>query len=59
MEELELETYAMNLRQKVRDWIVFRETVDRLNRCSDRSLDDLGIARHEIRTVARRHALRG
>ncbi len=49
----------MNLRQKVRDWIVFRETVDRLNRCSDRSLDDLGIARHEIRAVARRHALRG
>ena len=42
----------MNLGQKYRQWVVYRETVSVLNECSDRSLDDLGIRREDIRAVA-------
>ena len=43
----------MDLRRKCRQWLVYLETVNSLNSCSDRSLDDLGIKRSEIRRVAR------
>ncbi len=47
----------MNLRQKYRQWVFYLETVSELNRCSDRSLADLGIKRDEIRAVARRKTM--
>ncbi|MBX3568955.1 MAG: DUF1127 domain-containing protein [Rhizobiaceae bacterium] len=43
----------MTLRRKYREWLVYIETVSQLNRCSDRSLVDLGIKREDIRSVAR------
>lgn len=46
----------MTFRQKYREWVFYRDTVDKLARCSDRSLADLGISRDDIRAVARRHA---
>jgi uncharacterized protein YjiS (DUF1127 family) len=55
-EEMDMEQHAMNFRQKYREWVVYRDTVDKLTRCSDRSLADLGISREDIRAVARRHA---
>ena len=51
-----MEQHAMNFRQKYREWVVYRDTVDKLARCSDRSLADLGMSREDIRAVARRHA---
>jgi uncharacterized protein YjiS (DUF1127 family) len=38
---------------KIRNYRRYRETVDELSRLSDRELDDLGISRFEIETVAR------
>jgi uncharacterized protein YjiS (DUF1127 family) len=38
---------------KVRDYVRYRETVSELSRLSDRELEDLGISRFEIETVAR------
>ena len=46
----------MNLQRKYREWRAYLETVSELTRCSDRSLDDLGIRREDIRTIARRKA---
>jgi uncharacterized protein YjiS (DUF1127 family) len=37
-----------------RNWRLFRETVSELSRLSNRELSDLGIARHDIREVARK-----
>lgn len=44
----------MNLRAKFRQWQLYRETINELRRCSNRQLDDLGIVRADIRTVASR-----
>lgn len=43
----------MNLRQTYRQWTLYLETVSALSNCSDRSLNDLGIDRRDIRSVAR------
>ena len=43
----------MNLRKKYREWTTYLQTVEELNRCSDRDLADLGIRRSDIRTIAR------
>jgi uncharacterized protein YjiS (DUF1127 family) len=41
---------------KIRAYFRFRETVAELSRLSDRELDDLGINRFEIESIARSHA---
>ena len=38
---------------KIRAYLRYRETVTELSRLSDRELDDLGINRFEIESVAR------
>jgi uncharacterized protein YjiS (DUF1127 family) len=38
---------------KVRNYLQYRETVAELSRLTDRELEDLGISRYEIETVAR------
>ncbi|MCE7029945.1 MULTISPECIES: DUF1127 domain-containing protein [Jiella] len=44
----------MNLVRSYQSWRRYRETVNELNRLSQRELADLGIARTDIPTVARR-----
>ena len=44
----------MNLIRNYRNWRRYRETVGELNRLSNRELHDLGIARSDIPSVARR-----
>lgn len=46
----------MNFVNNFRRWRLYRETVSELSRLSNRELDDLGIRRHEIASVARRAA---
>jgi len=43
----------MNLIRNYRNWRRYRDTVTELNRLSNRELNDLGIARGDIRAVAR------
>ena len=38
---------------KIRNYLQYRETVAELSRLTDRELDDLGITRFEIESVAR------
>jgi len=38
---------------KIRNYIQHRETVAELSRLTDRELDDLGISRYDIESVAR------
>jgi uncharacterized protein YjiS (DUF1127 family) len=38
---------------KIRNYIQYRETVAELSRLTDRELDDLGISRYDIESVAR------
>lgn len=45
---------TMSLIQNYRNWRRYRETVNELSRLSNRELNDLGIARGEIPSVARR-----
>jgi uncharacterized protein YjiS (DUF1127 family) len=42
--------------ERLNAYIRYRETVRELSKLTDRELDDLGITRTEIRTVAREHA---
>jgi uncharacterized protein YjiS (DUF1127 family) len=44
----------MNLIRNYRNWRRYRETVNELTRLSNRDLSDLGIARADIHTVARK-----
>ncbi|WP_082529542.1 DUF1127 domain-containing protein [Aurantimonas sp. Leaf443] len=44
----------MNIVRSYNNWRRFRETCSELNRLSQRELADLGIARTDIPTVARR-----
>lgn len=48
------ESIAKNYRQ----WRTYRDTVDELNRLSNRDLNDLGISRADITFVARKAANR-
>jgi uncharacterized protein YjiS (DUF1127 family) len=43
----------MNIASKFNNWRKFRQTVNELDRMTDRELHDLGIGRHDIRRVAR------
>jgi len=47
-------TYILS---KVRSYMRYRDTVRELSQLSDRELDDLGIARFEIASIAREHAV--
>jgi uncharacterized protein YjiS (DUF1127 family) len=42
---------------KVRAYLRYRETVRELSLLSDRELDDLGISRFQITSIAREHAV--
>ena len=44
----------MNLARAYNNWVKYRQTVTELGRMSNRELADLGIARQDIRSVARR-----
>lgn len=44
----------MNLTSKFQKWRSYRRTVNELSRLSNRELDDLGLSRGEITSVARR-----
>jgi len=46
-------TYILS---KVRAYLRYRETVRELSLLSDRELDDLGISRFQIESIARKHA---
>ena len=41
------------LLSKIRGYLKYRETVRELSRLSDRELDDLGISRFQIESIAR------
>ena len=41
---------------KVRAYLLYRETVRELSQLSDRELDDLGISRFQIESIARQTA---
>ena len=43
--------------EKYRSWRRYRRTYDELSRLSNRELDDLGITRYDIESVARRSAI--
>lgn len=45
-----------SLAKRLRRWASYRNTVRELSQLSDRGLQDLGIARGEIRFVAKKHA---
>ena len=38
---------------RIRNYLRYRETVEELSRLTDRELNDLGISRYDIETVAR------
>ena len=44
----------MNLTRAYNNWVMYRQTVTELGRMSNRELADLGIARQDIRSVARK-----
>ena len=43
----------MNVARSLNNWRKYRQTVNELNRMTNRELHDLGIGRNDIRTVAR------
>jgi uncharacterized protein YjiS (DUF1127 family) len=43
----------MNISRAYNNWVKYRQTVTELARMSNRELADLGIARQDIRNVAR------
>ena len=47
--------FVSYLLSRIRAYFRYRETVSELSRLSDRELDDLGISRYEIESVARGH----
>ena len=47
-------TYPLS---KIRAYLRYRDTIRELSQLSDRELEDLGISRFQIQSVARQHAL--
>lgn len=45
--------FVMTILSKIRSYLRYRETLTELSRLSDRELEDVGIARYEIDSVAR------
>jgi uncharacterized protein YjiS (DUF1127 family) len=48
--------FVTYLLSKIRAYVLYRETVRELSQLSDRELDDLGISRFHITSVARQAA---
>ena len=48
--------FVTTLLAKIRAWLRYRETIAELSRLSDRELEDLGIHRGEIESVAKTHS---
>lgn len=46
----------MDFRKSFRKWGAYRQTVRELNSLDDRALQDLGITRGDIQSIARQHA---
>ncbi|MCP4182060.1 MAG: DUF1127 domain-containing protein [Hyphomicrobiales bacterium] len=44
----------MNITTRFQKWRCYRRTCNELSKLSSRELDDLGISRHDIASVARR-----
>jgi len=55
-EEKEPSMFVTTILAKIREFLRYRETVRELSQLSDRELDDLGITRFQIPSVAREHA---
>ena len=47
----------MNIARAYSNWVKYRQTVNELDPMSNRELADLGIARQDIRTIARKAVL--
>jgi uncharacterized protein YjiS (DUF1127 family) len=52
-QETKAKTMELNLIRNYRNWRRYRDTVSELNRLSNRELSDLGIARGDIRYIAK------
>jgi uncharacterized protein YjiS (DUF1127 family) len=48
---------TMNIARAYNNWVKYRQTVTELGRMTNRELSDLGIAREDIRKVARKAVL--
>ncbi len=46
----------MGIRQTLKKWAAYQQTVRELTALDTRQLSDLGISRHDIQRVARDHA---
>jgi uncharacterized protein YjiS (DUF1127 family) len=54
---LETTMFVTFILSKVRSYMRYRETVRELSQLSDRELEDLGISRFQIDSIARQHAV--
>jgi uncharacterized protein YjiS (DUF1127 family) len=50
-------TWKMNIRQKIAQFAAYQRTVRELASLDNRQLNDLGIARSDIKAIARAHTL--
>ncbi|KAB0265044.1 DUF1127 domain-containing protein [Microvirga brassicacearum] len=49
--------FVTHILSKVRAYMRYRDTVRELSQLTDRELDDLGISRFQIDSIARQHAV--
>jgi uncharacterized protein YjiS (DUF1127 family) len=49
--------FVTTILAKIRTYLRYRETLRELSQLSDRELDDLGIGRFQIESIARQHAV--
>jgi uncharacterized protein YjiS (DUF1127 family) len=49
--------FVTTILAKIRTYLRYRETLRELSQLSDRELDDLGIARFQIDSIAKQHAV--
>ena len=49
--------FVTTILAKIRTYLRYRETLRELSHLSDRELDDLGIARFQIDSIAKQHAV--
>jgi uncharacterized protein YjiS (DUF1127 family) len=55
--ETEPQMFVTYLLSRLRAYLRYRETVRELSQLTDRELDDLGISRFQIDSIARDHAV--
>jgi uncharacterized protein YjiS (DUF1127 family) len=48
--------FVTSILSKIRAYVLYRETVRELSQLNDRELDDLGISRFQIASIARQAA---